>query len=218
MSEPLKLVSFKSWFIPADSRTYKALAKIGFPATRIHRDSLSVLKLVLKKHGHQAYVEPFSVYRNAFLDKAAEWCKRNGNKCKVGPKSQTYRFPLTEEGKNHARKIERNTRDFWTRWGLTGDITMSESASYVRVNCELAAQTRNPVIQVKRMAERERRSVLNLGTHRLCTSTDSRFLLWELDVKTGPEWRPLRSGKVLLTEVSDPSGVIGDLMIAFNEE
>lgn len=218
MSEPLKLYSHKSWFFPADAKTYKVLSGIGFPTTRIHKDSISILKLVLKKHGHSAMVEPFSVRYEKFLNSAAEWCHRYGYKCKVKSSEQSYRFPATQEGRKHAALMITKTRDFWTRWGLMGDINEQELASSIRVVVVLSKATRNPVVKIKKKAELEKRNVLELGTHRLCTSTDNRFLLWELDVKTGPDWRPLARGKQLLTEVSDPSGLIGDLMIAFNAE
>jgi len=218
VTEPLKLVSHKAWFIPANRRTYKALKSIGFPTTRIHKASLSILKMVLVKHGYRAYVEPFSKIQDSFLDAATDWCARNGYRCSTSSTTQSFRFPNTKSGRDHATKIERKIKDFWTRWGLSGDISVTESDKYVKVQAATSAATRNPVITVKNDAEHNKRNVLDLGTHRLMTSTDRRFLLWELEVKTGPDWRPLARGKHLLTEVSDPTGIIGDLMISFNTE
>ena len=218
MTEPLRLVSYKAWFIPADRKTYRTLVSIGFPTTRIHRDSIAILKMVLKKHGHRAVVEPFAVHRDKFYDAVADWCDRHENKCRIAEKSQVYRFANTELGKKHARIIEKKTRDFWTRWGFTGDISLTESATQIRVNCEVHKVMRNPVIALKNPIEQNTRHIIDLGTYRFCTSTDSRFLLWELEIKAGSEWKPYTRGKQLLTHVTDPSGVIGDLLKAFNAE
>ena len=217
MQEQLKLVGYKTGFIPADRKTYRILKSIGFPTTRIHKDSLDILKLVLKKHGYGATVEPFSSVLDRFQDAAGEWCSKHGYRARMAKTEQSYRFPKTEIGKKHARKIEQKTRDFWVRWGFTGEVSLTETDQYIRVVCIQGKALRAPSIQIKQRAELSERHILELGNYRLCTSTDRDFFLWELEIRTGPIWKPFTKGKLLLENVSDPTNLIGDLMIAFNK-
>jgi len=216
MSNVLRLVKHKSWFIPGNASTYKTLTGLGFPTTRISEDAIGILKLVLSKHGIQARVEPFSAIRDKFFDAAGEWWISNGGRAKIQNTTASFRIEVSDENRKRAEKLSSKIAEFKDRWGLTGEVTISELKNTIKVFFELTNAIRNPIIKTKVKAENEKRAVLELGNFRISTSTDRQFFFWRVETKCGSEWKPHFQSKCLLTEVSDPTAFLGNLMVAFN--
>jgi len=218
MSNILRLVKHKTWFIPGNAATYKTLTALGFPTTRIHEDAIGILKLVLSKKGIQARVEPFSAIRDKFYDAAGEWWHAKGGRAQIKQTTLSFRIESSDPNRKLCEKLKDKISEFRDRWGLCGDVTISELKNTLKVHFEIGKAIRNPMLRTKVKAEQEKRAILELGNFRISTATDSQFFFWRVEVKCGSEWKHQFQSKCLLTEVSDPAAFLGNLMIAFNND
>lgn len=219
------LVRHGKWYIPKDRGSYKNLVKLGFPCTRIHEDARGALSLVMKKREAEVEVVPFKDIRKDFQDKAAaHWLKTDTKQRTVSMKSgsitlATTKRAATAQGLKDLERMRPTIDEFLRRWGLSGDVVISEARGLCQLYVAFTqSRLRLPVIRTKKDVLNQSKAVLQMGTHRLLTSTDRTRYYWWLEIKAGPTWVPLQHGSCLLTDVTDPTKHIGDLMVAFNKE
>lgn len=221
----IQLVKNGKWFIPYNRAGYKALAKLGFPCTRIHDDARGALSLVLNKKGIDVDVIPFIDIRRAFQEKIkTAWLRDYEDQwdAKFTSSSMTLRTRKRvgkEDALKRMTRLKPRIEDFLTRWGLTGEVICSESSGTCKLYVSYKWSThRPPVIKVARDVLNDKKQIIQLGAYRILTSTDKRKFYWWLEAKAAAGWQPVKHGQCLLTEVSDPTPLLRTLMVAYNKE
>jgi hypothetical protein len=114
----LELVQIKSWYIPANAETYRALRDIKVPLLKVHRDFLPTLQLATQRAKLRVRARKFSDILDAYLDKiGANWMSKKGRKCRLNPTRLVFTAPLTLKNKEAVARLDVALATFFERWG-----------------------------------------------------------------------------------------------------
>lgn len=218
----LILVKNRDWYIPANTKSYKILVKLGFPVTRLHKDSKAILLLQMKKHKVSVRVVPFSEVLKKFQDSLAlTWKTNELRDAKMRARSiEIYvtKRKETVEAKKDLEEVKLKVDRFLRRWGLAGEAIYSEARGLSKLYADITFSThRPPVLQVAKDPQQVKKNIVELGNFRLMSLVDGKMFHWWLEVKTGPKWALVKYSKCLLTEITDPTGLISDLIVGYNK-
>lgn len=217
----ISLVRYRQWFIPANAKSYKKLVKIGFPSTRIHEDSVGVLKLLLQKHELKAKIYKWQKILREFYEMiSTEWKSIDYRDSEFSSKRLLF-FTTKKSGRDYAlkdaNKIKERIDKFFRRYGFSIEITISELRGIVKVSADFTwSEHRPPIIPVDVPAIETKQNILQMGFHRLLVSHDKKFFYWTLEIKSGDNWCRVTSSKCLLEQVTDPLPLISTLMSVYN--
>lgn len=220
MSQTLKLVRLKTWFIPADRESYQLLVDLGFPTTKIREESRGPLSLILKKKQIDVSVVKFKDIRDKFFNAVADaWLKHPGRLATVGVTSltlETKKKSALDKAMKSLPKYKSKIEQWAERWGMHVTMTESELRGMLKLRIDFSVSERAPVIRLKSSVTDEPQQILEFGNHRLLVSTSSQFFHWRLEAKAGTAWKHVTGSKSLLTEMTDPTKFIGSLLTAYN--
>jgi hypothetical protein len=169
----IRLTLIKQWYIPADTKSYKLLRKLGVPLTQMHKDFLPTLKLLLQNHDIRAKAVKFhDEILNPFLDEVGQtWLKKHpGLKCTI--QARTMVFEGDAESLAVARetvpKLETALRKFFSRWGYRSTFEYSELKGRCKYSVEYWFDPeRQPIIVLENEAQDLPKVSLKLGNLRL---------------------------------------------------
>lgn len=216
----IQLVRYRQWFIPVNVKSYKRLKRIGFPVTRIHEDSVPVLKLMLHKYAMTAKVHKWKdMLKKFYHSMKGVWQKAEHVDSRLSSERMIF-FTLKkkdkEQGLKQARVIVEKSEKFFRRYGFTVQTDVADVRGIIKVTISFSwSNSRPPVIEFDHVGNTEKK-ILQMGNHRILTTKDPKFWYWYLEVKTGDLWKPVTSGKCLLEEVTDPLPLISSLMEVYN--
>lgn len=216
----IKLVKQRSYFIPADAKSYRLLCDFGMASTRIHEDIIQTVKDVVSKQGYTLRASHFRKVYNEFFDQLqAAWESQPGrnfslNKDRLILKARQKAYA---QARKHALpRAEARLRAFLERWGYVGDFAFSEKAGLsLRLVVDLRKDVNPPVIKMKAQRTEEQRTLV-VGRHRLKFSQDPKFFYVEVEAKAGDTWVRKDFFQALHNEVSDPKFLIGSLIDSYS--
>lgn len=220
MSIELKFVRFSgNYYIPANSRTYKELVKLGLPNTRILEETRAALSLVLRKKNIQASMVPYRLVRDKFHARLRDMWTGPGLTCTFKGHAVTLNARPDSYSEKTLARVEKLLYNYAYRWGLNPNVTITTTKKgRVKIYADLKpSKLRIPVITVSKDVVSQEKQELLLGSHRLLTLVQGRFLYWWLEAKTGPSFVPLTYGKCLLSEVGGQYEHIRNILSSFQD-
>lgn len=218
----LILVKNRDWYIPANAKSYKILVKLGFPVMRLHKDSKAILLLQTKKHKVNVKVVQFRDVLKQFQEAITKSWKTNDLRdVKMRARSIEIFVTKRKETENARKDLEEaklKIDKFLRRWGLAGEAIYSEARGLSKLYADITfSNHRVPVLQVSKDPHQAKKNIVELGNFRLMSLVDGKMFHWWLEVKTGPKWSLVKYSKCLLTEITDPTGLISDLIVGYNK-
>lgn len=212
----ITLVKYKTFFMPRSGDDYALMRTLKMPVTRIHHSALGILKHQADKNGVRLKgVSWNSILGDATTRLASYW---NGDSFKSEFSKgrmllNTAHSSVLDVGRTKATVAQGAIERFLNRWGFVGEFNYSESRDKLQLVVDYKfSLNRTPAVEVAKTQEDAPSSTFTIGfTQFKFTQTDN-YLIWTLLTQVGAEWKEVRSGRSLLTEVSDPRDLIGGLL------
>lgn len=204
MSKELKFVKFPGgYYVPANRRTYNRLVKLGLPSTQVLEETRAVLSLVLRKRKIPASMVSYSRVRERFFSKIEGVWVGEGRTAVFKGHTVTLNARAGSSKDKLIARVEKLLYDYAYRWGLSPDINITTTKrGRVKVYADLRpSKLRTPVITVSSDVVSQEKQELKLGSHRMLTMVQGKFLYWWLEAKSGSEYSTITYGKCLLTQV-----------------
>ena len=144
----IEFVKIKSWYIPADARSYQLLVSVKVPLLKIHQDFIPTLELATKSRGIRARSTPFSDTLNKFLDKIGSiWISKDGRKCRLTENHSVFTCKASTVNRKAISRLEEIFQEFASRWALRYSPVFSESGKNLKLVLDYKFDpTKNPVI------------------------------------------------------------------------
>jgi hypothetical protein len=213
----ITLVKYKTYFMPRSGEDYALMRKLKMPVTRIHHSALGILKHQADKNG----IRLKGVSWNSILGEATtkiaqywdgEFFKSEFTKNRMV--CSTTHSSVLELGRTKASAVQGAIERFLQRWGFKGEFNYSESRDKLQLVVDYTFNKfRTPAVEVGQNPDDAPSYTFTVGFTRFKFTQTEKYLIWTLLMQSGTEWKEVRSGRSLLTDVSDPSDLIGGLLI-----
>lgn len=162
-------VKVKSWYIPADSASYKKLRSLKIPILKVHQNHLPTLKLILDRKGIKARGRNWDSVFDDFVFKITDrWATSPARSASVGAKTLVFKSKILPKTDEHLSTLETHLKRFFSRWAFDCDIEIKKNALSVKLICTFSFnKEKNPIISLDDEFK-VRESKLNLNSlHRL---------------------------------------------------
>lgn len=219
----IELVKVKSWFIPADATSYKILRQLGLPLTKIHRDSVPLMKLATEPRGIKAHARNFSELLEKRLDQMGQaWKSKPGRTCKLTETRLSFTAPASDKNRRDVIFIDTSFSKFCQRWGFKYVAEYSERDDKIRLVVDYSFDPgRNPVIDLAEQVKTPTVFELALGFTKIkidFLSSPSTLIggkrlaqalppVIKVDILTqkGSEWETVHTGTCVDQQIGDLS-------------
>lgn len=193
------------------------MRKLKMPVTRIHHSALGILKHQADKNG----IRLKGVSWNSVLGEATSkveqyWAGEHFKSefTKGRMVVSTTNASVLEEGRAKASVVHGAIERFLQRWGFSGEFNYSESRDKLQLVVDYKFNKyRTPAVEVGQNPDDAPSYTFTVGFTRFKFTQTEKYLIWTMLMKAGSEWKEVRSGRSLLTDVSDPGDLIGGLLL-----
>jgi hypothetical protein len=228
VAQVLELVQYKSWFIPRDTETYRALVQMKVPLLKIHKDFIPTLQLVTKRAGVRVRASKFQDILDAYLDQiGASWMKRPGRRCKLGQSRLVFTSQVTMKDKESMQKLDVALARFFERWSHSYYPVYSTEGDRQKLVVDYSFDpTRNPVIQSTEVVKPEAyelelgftklRFVFHDNATRANGKPKPKMIQLEVLTKAGTNWQLSHTSTCVDGQIGDPSQFLACMGHLFN--
>lgn len=202
--------------MPRSGADYALMRSIKMPVTRIHHSALGILKHQADKNGIALKgVSWNSVLGEATTKIAGYWAGDHFSTefSKGRMLVNTTHSSVLDTGRVKASVVQGAIERFLNRWGFTGEFNYSESRDKVQLVVDYDFNLhRTPAVEVGQAPDEVPSSTFTIGFTQFKFTQTEKYLIWTMLMQAGTEWKEVRSGRSLLTDVSDPGDLIGGLL------
>lgn len=210
-SEPkiIKLTKIKQWYLPVDAESYEILKQCGVPLIRIHENFLPTLGLVTKQKNIKAKSVNFTEsIMNPYFDKIGElWNSKPHRKCLITSsvlKFETTNPKILKRSKEHLEKIAASLRRFFTRWGYSCAIEISESRGRCKLHCAYKYSGDNlPVLPLVEDSTSMPTVKLKLGFTRISLVFMQREVEINIAKSAGGTWKSIDTSRCTYAQIGN---------------
>lgn len=233
----IEFVKVKSWYIPADAKSYQTLRSLKVPLLKLHQDFIPTLQMVTRPAGIRARSIPIKEVMDKFMDKIGEiWLSKPGRRCRMNETRSVFHCKSTPKNRKSINKLDSLFQEFTSRWGFSYSPVFSETPKELKLVLDYKFDpSRSPVVPAV-VEHQEPVFELELGFTKIKITFDVRRMMvplrgrddhrvvaptavgapthiLEIFSKAGTGWIQVHTGSFTMDTIGDMSQFLGCLSV-----